>query len=332
MNLKLNIQRLTLILVALFIVGGTLIVVLDWSEIKGVISQADWLLLLPALLFVASSYTCLSFSLTVAYRAFGIDLPLKYLLQIGFVSNVITYLMNVGGLTGISLQFVLMKRRGIATEDILAPSLFQLYFTSLMLLALIPIGLFSVLHSHTLSGGGGVGISIAAGLLTLLLVLASVIVFAAPVRTAIFRGLARLVRAISRRDISPGLHNFDTAMTRGIAVTRRRPVLLVTLILLTVADWTSTVTALWFCFYALGNPVGLGTLLTGYSLGIAAGFISFIPGGLGVQEGSMAGIYALLGVPVRTAVLAAILYRIVYYFLPFFVSLGFYRRLLKQPE
>jgi uncharacterized membrane protein YbhN (UPF0104 family) len=46
----------------------------------------------------------------------------------------------------------------------------------------------------------------------------------------------------------------------------------------------------------------------------------------------MAGIYALLGVPVRTAVLAAILYRIVYYFLPFFVSLGFYRRLLKQPE
>ena len=55
MNLKLNIQRVTLILVVLFVVGGTLIVVLDWSEIKGVISQADWLLLLPAFIAFSTS-------------------------------------------------------------------------------------------------------------------------------------------------------------------------------------------------------------------------------------------------------------------------------------
>jgi uncharacterized membrane protein YbhN (UPF0104 family) len=44
----------------------------------------------------------------------------------------------------------------------------------------------------------------------------------------------------------------------------------------------------------------------------------------------MAGIYALLGVPISSAVLAAILFRIVYYFLPFLASLGFYRRLLRE--
>ena len=44
----------------------------------------------------------------------------------------------------------------------------------------------------------------------------------------------------------------------------------------------------------------------------------------------MAGIYALLGIPISTAVLAVILFRIVYYFLPFLASLGFYRRLLKE--
>jgi len=94
------------------------------------------------------------------------------------------------------------------------------------------------------------------------------------------------------------------------------------LLALTVVDWVSTVTALWFCFYALGNPIGIGTLLTGFSFGVTAGFISFVPGGLGVQEGSMAGIYALLNVPIRTAVLAAILFRVVYYFIPFLASLG----------
>ena len=44
----------------------------------------------------------------------------------------------------------------------------------------------------------------------------------------------------------------------------------------------------------------------------------------------MAGIYALFGVPIGTAALAAILFRIVYYFLPFLVSLGFYHRLLRD--
>ena len=158
MKPRLNIRRGTLIVVAIFIIAGVLIVALDWKEMRLVIDQASWPLLLPSLLFTAVSYVCLSFSLALVFRTFGVRLGLKDLLEIGFVSNVVTYLMNVGGVTGVSLQFVLMKRRGLATEDILAPSLFQLYFTSLMLIALLPIGLFNVLVSHPLSRGGSLGI------------------------------------------------------------------------------------------------------------------------------------------------------------------------------
>jgi len=330
MKFKLNIQRVTIIVVALFIVAGVLIVVLDWHEIRSVFGQANWLLLLPAFLFTAVSYISLSYGLAIVFQTFGIRLGLKDLMEIGFVSNVVTYLMNVGGVTGVSLQFVLMKRRGLATEDILAPSLFQLYFSSLMLIALLPIGLINILVSHSLSHAGSLGIGIAAGILTLLLVLASIIIFAAPFRSAVFRGLSRMVHFVTRRNITSALNDFDKAMTRGVALVRQRPFLLVVLILLAICDWAGTVTALWFCFYALGNPIGLGTLLTGFSLGITAGFISLVPGGLGVQEGSMAGIYALLGVPFQIAVLAAILFRIVYYFIPFLASLSFYRRLLRK--
>jgi len=44
----------------------------------------------------------------------------------------------------------------------------------------------------------------------------------------------------------------------------------------------------------------------------------------------MAGIYALLGVPLQQAVLAAILFRVVYYLIPYVVSLGFYWHLLRR--
>jgi uncharacterized protein (TIRG00374 family) len=61
------------------------------------------------------------------------------------------------------------------------------------------------------------------------------------------------------------------------------------------------------------------------------GLVSMIPGGLGAQEGSMGAVYALLGVPLEQAMLAAILFRAVYYLVPFLISLAFYRRLLREP-
>lgn len=329
MKLKLNAQRIAIIVVVLFIIAGILIVALDWNAMRRVINQANWSLLVPALLFMVISYTCLSFSSARVYRTFGINLGFADLLEISFVGNVITYLMNVGGVTGVSLEFVLMKKRGIATENILAPSLFQLYFGSLMLIALLPTGMFIVVADPAISGNTRLGLSIAAGILTLLLIAAGIILVKASVRSAILRGLNRATHFITRHDISSALNDFDTAMTRGVSIIRHRPALLSMLLMLTIGDWASTVVCLWFCFFALGNPIGIGALLTGFSLGIAAGFISLIPGGLGVQEGSMTGIYALLGVPVNTAFLAAILFRIIYYFIPFLISLGFYCRLLR---
>jgi len=330
MKLKLNMQRITIIMVILFIASCITIMVLDWQDMRHIIGQANWLLILPALLFTAASYTCLSYSLAAVFHTFGIKLPTKDIIEIGFVSNVINYLLNVGGVTGVSLQFLLFKKRGVATEDILAPSLFHLYFNGLMLIALFPIGLFSVLFSQHLSRTASLGLGIADGILTLLLILATVVVFVASFRAVILRGLNRLVQWITRRNINKALQDFDTAMNRGVTAISRRPGTLALLVALMVGDWASTITALWFCFYALGNPVGLGVLLPGFSLGITAGFVSLVPGGLGVQEGSMAGIYALLGVPIGIAIVAAVLFRIVYYFIPFLASLGFYRRLLRD--
>jgi uncharacterized protein (TIRG00374 family) len=126
------------------------------------------------------------------------------------------------------------------------------------------------------------------------------------------------------------LDGFDVTMARGVTALRQRPSFLALLVGSVVVDWASSVAALWFCFDAMGEPLNLGVLLTGFAIGITAGVLSMIPGGLGVQEGSMAGIYALLGVPFQQAVLAAILFRVVYYLIPYVVSLAFYWHLLRQ--
>ena len=132
-----------------------------------------------------------------------------------------------------------------------------------------------------------------------------------------------------RRSVERQLKDLDSTLRRGEAAVRHQPTILVSPLVLVVADWASAVAVLGLCFGALGDPPELGVLVTGFSIGIVTGLLSMVPGGLGVQEGSMVAVYTLLGVPFEQAALTAILFRVVYYFIPFLVSLGFYRRLLR---
>jgi len=92
------------------------------------------------------------------------------------------------------------------------------------------------------------------------------------------------------------------------------------------------IAALAFCFKALAIPVHLGVLITGFNFGITLTVISLIPGDIGVQEASIAGILAIFGIPFSQGVIGAILFRVVYYFVPFIFSLGFYWNLLKEKQ
>ncbi|MCJ7624406.1 MAG: YbhN family protein, partial [Anaerolineaceae bacterium] len=79
---------------------------------------------------------------------------------------------------------------------------------------------------------------------------------------------------------------------------------------------------LYFLFAAAGHPVSLGVLLTGYGLPLLLGKMAFmIPGGVGVIESTMAGLYTSLGVPNPVTVVVVLVYRILSFWLP--LLLGF---------
>ncbi len=80
--------------------------------------------------------------------------------------------------------------------------------------------------------------------------------------------------------------------------------------------------ALYFLFIAAGHPVSLGVLLTGYGLPLLFGKTAFmVPGGVGVIESTMAGIYASLGVQDAVTVVVVLVYRVLSFWMP--LLLGF---------
>ena len=75
-----------------------------------------------------------------------------------------------------------------------------------------------------------------------------------------------------------------------------------------------------------------GVTVAGFGIGTGAAVASMVPGGLGVQEGTTTGVFALLGVDVDRAVAIAVMFRFLYFFVPFAMSLVFYKWLLSRRD
>jgi uncharacterized membrane protein YbhN (UPF0104 family) len=77
---------------------------------------------------------------------------------------------------------------------------------------------------------------------------------------------------------------------------------------------------LYFLFFAAGHPVNPGILLAGYGLPLLLGKISFLPGGVGIVEATMAALYTGLGVPNAVTVVVILVYRFLSFWLPLVVG------------
>jgi uncharacterized protein (TIRG00374 family) len=316
-------------LTVLIVILGGLFTILDWGEIQKALGQASWKPLPYALMTTLVSYFCISYSFGCVSKLLGIQMSLRDLTSVGFVTTVLNHVFTSGGAAGYSVRFMLMHRHGVSMKDVFASSILHYYLTSLVMITMLPVGIIYLIIHSSINQTTSIILAIITLLALMLAVFATSLIVRDSVREKVLASLTTAVRRILHRDIEETLGRFDAAMTQGVGEIRDQPRNLIIIIALVVADWAASATTLWFCFKAMNTTISPGELISGFAIGIMAGVISLIPGGLGVQEGSMAGIFALFGVPFQHAVLASILFRVVYFFTPYAMSLAFYWRLLR---
>jgi glycosyltransferase 2 family protein len=323
-------RRVLITFLILIVVSGGLLVLSDLSEVSRVIQQANWKSLSGALLFTALSYVCISYSFAVLSRALGVNMKRGELAVICFVTTVLNHVVTTGGVAGLSIRYLAMERHGVPLRTTLAISALHFYLTSLDMLVMLPVGAAILLLNAQLSPP----VMYLVGAMTVVLgcvaIISTLLIFAAPVRKWVLRIADKAAKRILRGDYSDPLNRFEQSMEDGIRGMVKKPASIILVMSLTAIDWIFSVAALGFCFQAFGPTPAPGVLISGFVLGIMAGVISMVPGGFGVQEGSMAGVFALLGVPFAQAVVAVLVFRAVYYLLPYLASLPFYWRLLRS--
>lgn len=111
----------------------------------------------------------------------------------------------------------------------------------------------------------------------------------------------------------------------GAAASHPQPLLLAGLVMTMV----NVVDLLTFnaLFHAFGHPIGLGTLVAGFSMAAVAMAISPAPQGIGVVEGTLLAVFAGLGVPWPVNLAVSLSYRGLAFWLPTAIGFLLLRRL-----
>jgi glycosyltransferase 2 family protein len=285
--------------------------------------NAHWPRLVWALVFTFVSLFFATYGFYYICRELKLKIDPKKLFLIGFATIAINDLVTSGGTAGFSVRILLLRNKEISGKQILSASLFHSYFNLLVAVFFLPFSIFFLSLADGFPSGTKAALSVFSFLLIALFIFASWIFMSSRARARVLGIFARLLRRLTKKDRTASFSVFNEVLDQGAAVIKKKKVIFI-LFAVTFLDWLFSFSALAACFWALGISLPLGLILSGFFIGIIAGFVSIIPGGLGVQEGSMAGIFALLGMPFSQAIIAAVLFRLVYYVIPFVPGIFFY--------
>jgi uncharacterized protein (TIRG00374 family) len=294
--------------------------------------------LIGPLVFSFLSYAAMARSYQGIADLADIHLPFPVWLRITFVSNTVNYVVTSAGLSGFAVRMFLLSQYGVASGRAVLISLVQTFLTNFTLLFFILGGFVSLVIRQELSGAALAAAAVMLALFAGVLTYAMVLVINRRLRRLTLFWIGRLAHRLLRR-FAPGRtpelvrfwryqHNLD----RGIEflIARKRGMLAPTAWI--TFDWVLTSGILWAAFRAVSHPLPPGLVMVGFGVGLFFSLVSFVPGGLGIMEGSMTAVFVSLGVPLEKAVVAVLIFRLSYHLIPLFISVFLFHGVFRAAQ
>jgi hypothetical protein len=254
------------------------------------------------------------------FKIVGNDLEYKYLYRTSLELNFVNHVFPSGGVTGVS-YFGLRLRDGdiLSSGKATLVQVMKLGLTFLSFEVLIVFGLFALaVKGHV----NNLVILVAASLSTLLVVgtFGFIYVVRSEERiknffTTFTKGLNKLIHLVRpkypeainilrARKVFDDFHDNYEAIEKNVS-NLKKPFWYAFLANLT------EVGALYIVYLAFGEPVNVGAVILAYAIANFAGFVSVLPGGVGIYEALMTAVLASTGVRAAVSLPVTIMYRVV---------------------
>lgn len=249
----------------------------------------------------------------------GNKLSYKYLYRTSLELNFVNHVFPSGGVTGVS-YFGIRLRDGdsLSSGKATLVQIMKLGLTFLSFEILIIFGLFSL----AIMGRVSSLVILVAGSLSTLLVVGTfgfIYVVRSEARiksffTSFTEGLNKIIHIVrphypetinivGARKVFDDFHENYEAIEQNVS-NLKQPFWYAFL-----ANVTE-VMALYIVYLAFGKPVNVGAVILAYAIANFAGFVSVLPGGVGIYEALMTAVLASTGVPAAVSLPVTIMYRV----------------------
>lgn len=303
----------------------------DLRKLGASFQELDPFWVFAALLASAVSYTFIAAVLHRLLRGMRHPLPFAASFRISLVSTALNYVMAMGGLSGMAVKLYLLSREKVPPSSTLSISMVHGFLTNTVAVVFVYLGFFFLYSQYKMSRREmevGVVILVVAFILTWVTIHT---IISESFRKRLWQWLMRAFSWFGGKVRNPSWQHSERAerffqnFNRSMNLLVKDSSILLAPAVFAVLDWLSMFLCLKASFLAVNYPVDDRSLLVGFSVGIFAGLFSITPASIGIMEGSMAGCFYLMGLDYDRALMATLIYRIVYYFLPLSVSIFFYK-------
>lgn len=316
LNSEVKINFKTLIILFLFIVGIYLLVprIIDAQEAVKLILKVNKIYLFLGLLCEFLSYVGAAWLLGIILSRMGYKIPFWDRFRIGSIAAFAIHFFPVGSFGEGAVDFYFLRKRKVEPGSILIMFILRIIFSYIAFFGLLLVALILVPTAKDLS--------LAPKLLAI------------TISSLVFGGLIYLFYLYEHKDkfkkvwqkiLIPGnflLRKFKQPMIspeksteifedvyQGIGLFNQKKRNFVLAILAGLVYWLGDVLCFFFVFLSFGYLIHFGVLTFSYGIGSLAGMASFIPGGLGVTEGSLGLILTGLGTPSTIALISILVFR-----------------------
>lgn len=324
-------QKIALLaIVGLMILGLVIAFCSDGRELLQVLHHMDFLPLIFAFLCMGGAYLALGLSFSGIFKMAHHHIRFSRLFVITFISANFNYIVSSGGMSTMAVRSFLLKHEKVPYSVSIPLSFAQNMIFNLVL-SFVCLGGVIYLRNHRELTGDAFQTVVLLFMLGLIgvVTLMVLVFFNRRFRRWFIRHLMDLVNWVLRRFFRKRSRPDKQKEIReeievSIKYLHQGWGRLLLVLLWVTLDWFFTALTLFFCFWAAGVHLSFGLLLVGFAVTFLTSTANVVPSGLGVTEGSLAGVFKLFGVDFNQTLVAALLFRVIYFFIPLAISTVMY--------
>lgn len=313
-QIKLNLK--TIIVLILFLVGIYFVIprLIDAQQAVQLISKVNKYYLILAILFEILSYIGAAMLMGIILSQMGHRIAFWDRFRIGSMAAFAIHFFPLGSLGGGAVDFYFLRKKKVKSGSILMMLLLRIIisYIAFFILFIIALTLLPTIENISLT------MKIISGGILVILVFGTIYFLYLYKHKEKFRKVFHIVFSPARFFSSRLKYPVDKTRldytfeefyeSLKLFSQKKRSTILA--ILTGMVYWLGDMLCFFFVFLSFGYLINFGVLMFSYSIGLLAGMVSFIPGGLGVTEGTLGLVLTSLGVPSTIALMSILIFRL----------------------